>query len=182
MPKKMGSARLNVGVRFVVLILTVLVAGCAAQTSEQVLKPPDIDLSKRSRAVVVIDHAGSAMPQEADLLATDLSAKLNETGRFSQVDVQTPQPATADYLLVKCSISAIKRVSREERLLIGAIAGRASLDVHVTVVQQPSGKVVGEAQVGGTSSGGNIFAGTTDDAINKTAEAISNFVTSQGST
>ncbi len=129
-----------------------LVGGCSASTRQLVVKPATLNLDRGAQIVVEI-ATGPATGREAGLFEQFLLQKLDATGKFSQVDLRRGAAASGD-LLVSCQISDIRRVDPEERELLGALAGRASVDVRVTIVEIQSGNGVGEAVVSGLSSGG----------------------------
>lgn len=160
------------------LAIACMVGGCAATTRQTVLQPLTVSLKSAAHIVVDVASNGPVTAAEAESFASQVVAKLDATGKFSDVARKGSMIGSED-LLVKCEVSDIRRVTTAARALVGAMAGRASMDVHVTLIEPASGKTVGEANVSGVSSGGTIFAGTTEQAIEKAAEAVADYVASQ---
>ena len=80
----------------------------------------------------------------------------------------------ADYL-VRVKITSLKDVGSTERLMLGALAGRASISADVEVYDR-TGAFIGGMTAEGKSSGGTIFAGTTKEAIELAAGQIANYL------
>ena len=74
-------------------------------------------------------------------------------------------------LLINVSISKIRKVGKATRFMIGAFAGKASMDVDITFIDDSNNKVLGSYTATG-SSGGTGLSGGTSDAVEKTSEAI----------
>jgi len=78
-------------------------------------------------------------------------------------------------LKVLIKITDVKGVSTAGRLMFGALAGRATVQAQVELIDTNKGKI-GELQAEGKSSGGTIFAGTTSQALEKLADQIVEYI------
>ncbi|MFH1061492.1 MAG: DUF4410 domain-containing protein [Candidatus Omnitrophota bacterium] len=75
-------------------------------------------------------------------------------------------------LRLEVTVTAIKPVSKSARFLIGAMAGQGKIEATIDLFDLVANKQVVWAKVAGTTSTGSALAGTTEEAINKLAEAI----------
>ncbi|HEV2721359.1 MAG TPA: DUF4410 domain-containing protein [Thermoanaerobaculia bacterium] len=82
----------------------------------------------------------------------------------------------AGELRVDANISDLRRVSSGARVMLGAFAGRGNMTVNVKLVDTRSGETVGSFTSQGTSSGGTVFSGTTDQAVELAARQIVEFL------
>ena len=94
------------------------------------------------------------------------------------MNVSDPSGQKIGELLVEAEVIKINRVGRAARVMVGGMAGQASLELQIKLVDQKENKVIGETSVTGKSSGGTIFAGTTEDAIKEAAKGAVAFVVS----
>jgi hypothetical protein len=78
---------------------------------------------------------------------------------------------------LNATITELSRVGSGTRLLLGALAGQASVKVDVEL-KDTTGKILGKFTASGKSSGGTIFAGTTDQALEEAAKEIVGFFAS----
>lgn len=60
--------------------------------------------------------------------------------------------------------------------MVGAMAGRAGIDVEVELVDVKESRNIGTFVAQGRSSGGSVFAGTTPQAVERAAEQIVEFI------
>lgn len=182
-------------VRLLQLVLAAsMVGGCTATSEQTVLKPLPADFKPGGRLLVDVAavsnkptaeagggqrrkriQAQAASAEETTAFALKLVAKLDTSGKFSKVKLRD-NPADSGDLLLKCEIADIQRVSEFDRIMIGALGGRARVDVHVTLLELASMQTLGEATVSGASEVGMVIGGTTEDAIGKAAEAVANYV------
>ena len=56
------------------------------------------------------------------------------------------------------------------------MAGRAGVAVDIQLVDPLTGNILGEANIQGTSSGGSVFAGGTEEAFENASQQIAEFV------
>lgn len=164
--------------RWVLIAFGLFSFGCAATSQQAVLMAPTFEIGTGQQIYVLVDRSGSRNIDEMEALAREVVQQLDASGAFDLVDARTPDD-DREGLLVTCKILKIRRVKREDRVMMGALAGVASVEVQVTVTDTQSQEVLGESTVTGKSSGGTVFAGTTEQAIEKAAEGIADFVTSR---
>jgi len=147
--------------KFSLIILIVFLAGCASQA---VIKPESEFKIKGNRTVsVVVKTLLPECAQEITEIQKRLIEKLRNEGIFSSV---TEQSHVAD-LLIKIDIAELAKVSKSDRFWYGSMAGRAKIAGRVTLAEGSGNKTLGSFYVESLSSGGSIFAGTTDEAIDK---------------
>jgi hypothetical protein len=91
------------------------------------------------------------------------------------VNAECPNDAE-NIVALKGDITYLKRVTKAARLLAGAYAGRARVDMDIHLVDFQTGDIIGAASVKGTSTGGSAFAGTTEEAFENTAQLIAEFI------
>jgi len=152
---------------FLILIISASVTGCSAGGSIKQIVEPSIPLKsfnymqikvKLAYPDVVENNKERAMLQK--LILEKIRAadplKISDKGKL-KLDV---------------TITEIKKVNQTERVLLGALAGKARIKAVVNVSASDSGKMINQFEVEGTSSGGSIFAGTTEQAVDMTAEFI----------
>ncbi|MCX8026660.1 MAG: DUF4410 domain-containing protein [Thermodesulfovibrionales bacterium] len=153
--------------RFSLIILVfVLLSGCAGQSVVR----PDAEFKVKGgiTANVVVKTVIPQNQKEIDQIETTLLEKLKKANIFSSL-VEKGQKAD---LLISVDIEQMALVSRSERFWVGAMAGRAKVSGKVSVIDHYSGKSIGSFDVETTSSGGTVFAGTTDDAIDKFTDEV----------
>lgn len=97
----------------------------------------------------------------------DLFKKVEETECPDGVD---------NIVLLKGEITYMKRVTKATRLLTGAMGGRARVDVDILLVDPQTDDVIGAASFKGTSTGGSVLAGGTEEAFDNTAQLIAKFI------
>ncbi len=175
-----------------VLFLTInfFTFGCAAKRIITVTKPLTTKLSNYN--CVKIDQftyeqsfKEAKINDEDDQMKADiLRDMLQERVRyhiytlslFKDV-VKTECPDDADKIVVlKGEITYMKRVTTATRIFAGAMAGRARADVDVNLVDFQTGDVIGAASIKGTSRGGAVFYGGTEEAFENAAQIIADFI------
>lgn len=153
--------------RFSSLILIfILASGCAGQTI--VKTEAEFKIKESKTASVIVETLLTGTEKELEQTEIVLMEKLKNTNIFSSI---VGKNQNADFLL-KINIEEIARVSKSDRFWLGALAGRAKIAGKVTLVENFSGRSIGSFYIESTSSGGTVFAGTTEDAINKFADDI----------
>lgn len=90
------------------------------------------------------------------------------------VESKCPEDANK-IVMLKGEITYLKRVTQAARLLGGAYAGRARVDMDIHLVDLQTGDIIGAASVKGTSTGGP-FGGTTEQAFDNSAQLIAEFI------
>jgi hypothetical protein len=103
-------------------------------------------------------------------------AALRQTRMFSRVVATAATVERPTDFLMEIDLIGTREVSHMQRAFLGAFAGTASLSAEVRVLDTSTSKVVGKAVVGANTSGGNKFAGTTSEAVDRFAEQIVEFV------
>jgi len=95
---------------------------------------------------------------------------------FEEV-VETECPYGVDNIvLLKGEITYMKRVTKAARILAGAMAGRSRVDVDIHLLDHQTDDVVGAASIKGTSTGGWVGAGGTEEAFENAAQLIADFI------
>jgi hypothetical protein len=79
-------------------------------------------------------------------------------------------------LRLRARITELNKVGTTSRLLLGGLAGRGKVVVVSELLDTRSGQNIGSFNAEGQSSGGSAFAGTTEQAIERAAEQIVEFV------
>ena len=67
-------------------------------------------------------------------------------------------------------------MSQGARILFGALAGQAGITAQVDVFDKRSGMVISSMVAKGQSSGGHVFAGMTQEAIDQAATQIADYL------
>lgn len=157
--------------RFSLFILSVfIIYGCAPQVT---VKPEAEFKIKGERTVSV--EVTSLVPdsqKETEQIRKSLIEKLKSSNVFKDV-VENNQNAE---VLIKVEIKELNKVSPSDRFWYGATAGRAKVAGRITVFEGSSDKVLGSFYVESLSSGGTIFAGTTEDTINKFVDKVVKYI------
>jgi len=81
-------------------------------------------------------------------------------------------------LKLKVTITELRKVSAGARVMVGAFAGRGKMVVKMEVFDGKSDTKIGEGTAEGLTSGGTVFAGTTPQAVERVAEQVVSFLTS----
>ena len=176
---------------FIVLFVAVLFTfGCAAKRITTVTKPTTTKLSNydclqieqftyeqsfREKKITDEDDEMKANILR-DGFQTRVQYHIYSLDLFEDV-VEIECPTYAENIVaLKGEITYMKRVTKAARIFAGAMAGRARVDVDVQVVDFQTGDVIGAASVKGTSTGGSIFAGGTEQAFENAAQLIAEFI------
>lgn len=172
------------------LMVNLFTLGCAAKRICTVTKPCTTKLSNYDclkieqftyeqsfREAKITDAGDEAKADKLrDMLEDRVQYHIYNLSLFEDV-VRTEPPADADKIIVlKGEITYMKRVTKAARVLTGAMAGRARADVDVHLVDFQTGDVVGAASIKGTSTGGGVWAGGTEEAFENTAQIIADFI------
>ncbi len=162
-------------VRYLCLVVFSLVlAGCASQGQTLNASAPKTKLSAYKTVVV---HVTSSVPdssRESLQLESMIVSTLTNSKVFPAVTGASAN-GTGD-LRVDANISDLRRVSSGARVMLGAFAGRGNMTVDVKLVDTSNGETVGSFTSQGTSSGGTVFSGTTDQAVELAARQIVEFL------
>lgn len=153
----------------VVLFISGLL-GCASTSSVKSTVSPTISLDSFKTLSVSVQTKVEDSEKEAQNFKEILISELKKKNKWEIVD-SNPQ----NQLELSATITDLKKVGGGARLLLGALAGQASVDVDV-VLKDSKGNVISQFSVNGKSSGGTIFAGGTDQAFEKASEQIVAFM------
>ncbi|MBT3243832.1 MAG: DUF4410 domain-containing protein [Bacteroidetes bacterium] len=162
-----------------IIFLVIIITSCTpASYLQTVNKPISASLASYRVAIVDVIHpeGDPANLEERQLLAREISIGLEQDGPFIQIIHADSEEKDSGDILIECLITRIKRMSREARIMLGIMAGPASIEIQVKLIEQKSKKVIGEATVTGKSSAGTIASGTTEEAIQEAAKGVVKFV------
>jgi len=156
------------------IIIVGLMAGflsaCAASGSIQTTSTAPVVDSNQSASVDV----QSVLPDKADsaqALRNAIASQLVNKKAFRSIT----DSSSSDYLL-RVTVTNVSEVSQGARILLGALAGQASISASCEVVDRKQDKVIGSMTTNAKSSGGHIFAGTTQEAIDIAATQIVDYL------
>lgn len=160
--------------RLAVAALLAVPIGCASGGSVEVLMPVTGDL----REYGTVELNACSAEESAEKFKPRLEAAVLQALRARKLFRAYRQAGDegTSRLLLNLRIVAMHEVDRTARVMVGALAGRASLEVDVTLVEVSSARDLGVLKVRGHSSGGTVFAGTTEDAIRIVADRIADFL------
>lgn len=82
---------------------------------------------------------------------------------------------SSDYVL-KVDVVEVNEVSQGARIFFGTLAGQAAITANVEVLDRKDGRILSSMVAKGQSSGGHVFAGTTQEAIDQAATQISDYL------
>jgi hypothetical protein len=154
--------------------VALVLGGCASSGVLTGAVPPAGGLGRFRTVSVKVESRVADTQEEAKSLGELIVAGLQKPGRW-QVDDQDAE------LVLTATLTDIRKVPRAARLIGGALAGQASVDADV-VLRDARGAELGRFHVTGKSSGGTIFAGTTDQALERAAEQVVAFIEQNGGT
>ena len=170
-----------------VFILTAvfLLFGCVAQKKiTSVKKPIESKLSSYNvlkmepfiyDSSVEIDDQVKA-DQLKDMFQKRVKYDIYNLSLFERVIENEPVKPSDRAVILKGRILYMKRLTKTARFMLGAMAGRAGVAVDIQLVDATTKNVLGEANIQGTSSGGSIFAGGTEEAFENAAKQIADFI------
>ena len=156
------------------IAMLVIAAGflsaCAASGSVETISAakPAID-SSRSGAVEVTSSTPGGDGAVVALRSAIVGHLVNK-----KVFQSISDSSATDYVL-KARITDVSTVSQAARILLGAFAGQARIAVNVQLYDG-KGKLLSDMIAKGESSGGHIFAGTTEEAIDQAAVNIADYL------
>ncbi len=162
------------GVIFVLIII--LLQGCASRGAIKETTPMTLKLSTYKTMLLNISSQVPGTSEEIAQLETVTITKLREKGLFGKVIPGSSSPDAPADLRLNAKIIQLKRVSPGARVMVGAMAGRAGIDVEGELFDLKESKNIGTFVAQGRSSGGTAFAGTTPQAVERAAEQIVEFI------
>ena len=162
------------GVIFIFILI--FLDGCASRGAIKETTPMTLKLSIYKTMLFNISSQVAGSSEEIVQLETVTIAKLREKGLFDKVISGSSSPNAQADLRLNAKIVQLKRVSPGARVMVGAMAGRAGIDVEVELVDLKESKTIGTFIAQGRSSGGTVFARTTPQAVERAAEQIVEFI------
>lgn len=172
---KTMESRMVVRYGIILMLAVFLVGGCASVGTLHTTTPMMIKLAQYKTILVRVWSQVPESTQEVIELETMVIAKLRERNLFEKVVSDLTSPDAAD-LRLNLRIVHLKKVSPGARVMLGALAGQAVIVVDAELVDQGTGKSIGNFLAEGKSSGGTVFAGTTTQAIERVVEQIVEFL------
>lgn len=158
---------------FVLAIYVLLSFGCASSSINKATTPTVSLDTFQSLSINIDGNKAAASENEINVFKTTLLSKLQEFGRWKTLE--------NGELKVMISITDLKRVSDNDRRMLGALAGAASASADVTLSDN-KGTTISRFSVEGSSSSHSIFSGGTDQALEKAAEQIGEHISSTHNT
>jgi len=170
--------------RTLIIVSLFLLFGCAAKKVLTVNLPLKSKLSKYNVLKINQFYYGPTVEIKDQEKADKLRDMFQERVKYhiyglslfeQVVDVE----ATKDIdriVLLKGKITCMKRVTKFTRFMVGAMAGRARVDVDIQLVDGHTKDILGEANIKGTSTGGSVFAGGTEEAFKNAAQQVAEFI------
>ena len=153
-----------------------LLGGCASTGTLHTLKPMTVKLANYKTMGIDVSSQVPESSQEAIQLETMVIVKLRDRGLFEKIFSQSASPEIPADLRLNVKVVNLKKVSAEDRVMLGALAGRAKIVVDVELIDLKTEETIGAFKAEGQSSGGTVFAGTTSQAIERAVEQIVQFV------
>jgi len=154
----------------IAVIFALSLWGCASTGTVSTAIAPTVPLDNFKTLSVNVQTKVENSEKEAQAFKEILIAELKKNNRWKVAD--NPHQSQLE---LSATITNMKKVGTTARLIGGALAGRASVDVDV-VLKDTNGNLITQFSVEGKSSGGTIFAGTTNQALEKAAEQIAVFM------
>lgn len=159
------------------LVACVLLAtGCASTGKSTVRQPFVAKLGQFESTVVEVTSTVATPPAKIDEFMTQLEVriitKLREQRAFEKVYSWAANADAQAQLKVSVVITSVREVDNFDRLMWGAMAGQASTKAVVEIRETASDALLGSHEIVGKSSGGTVFAGTTNEAVDRTAEEV----------
>ena len=153
--------------------LLIILIGCASSGVVNNVSPVSTGVPISHDLVIVGTSSalGDVEPQKRLLNALIISG-LQETNKFGRVSGNQIAISSNSGIKVNADIKEVDAVSDIARVMVGAFAGQARILVQVTISNVKSGNQLETFEAEGKSSAGTVFAGTTDQAVQRVAEQI----------
>lgn len=155
-------------VALVMVICGLMHGGCSSSSAISARIGTGPTVPKGASIVVATTSEVPAAEKVAPVLHSLVIAELGASGVVRAIDGASGASAAAPYRLT-LRITRLRGVSDGLRVMVGALAGQASLDVAADLEGQGQRR---SFMAKGVSSGGWVGAGTTDQALQKAAQAI----------
>lgn len=169
------KAVINLQKHILIFALMVLV-GCASTGTLKSTMLSDVKLSNFKTIVI---HVSSQVPEasnEVIQLESLTITKLREKGLFEKVIAGSASPDAQADLKIDVEITKLKKVTAAARAMLGALAGRGGVVLNAKLIDLNTEEIISTFEAEGKSSGGSIFAGTTNQAIEQAASQIVEYV------
>lgn len=184
---KMGGGsmyRLNKLCVTLILVSLFFMFGCAAKKITTVSMPVRTKLSNYNVLKIEQFYYDSAVEIKSQEKADKLRDMFQERVKYDIYNLNLFEKVgsiesfkdTDRILSLKGKITYMKRVTKAARLMLGAMAGRARVDVDIQLLDSQTGDILGEASIKGTSTGGTIFAGRTEEAFHNASKQVAEFI------
>lgn len=163
---------------FVLLIAALVVVGCASKGTIVTTQPLAAKTSDFKTMLINISSQVPGAEMEKTKLESMLVSTLRQNRKFEKViagSVADAEEVSVD-LHVNVTILKLRRVNSGDRVMVGALAGRAKLVCDVELVNAADSTKIGAFRAQGKSSGGSVFAKGTDQAIRRAAEKIIEYI------
>ncbi len=164
------------------LLLSVLalISGCASDSRHTITQPFSAKLADFKRAKVEVKSIVEKPPERFGEFLVQLEsriiAELRARSFFEKAYSHTVDSAQPSDVHIRITITGIRDVSNYDRVMWGAFAGQANIQAQVDIVENTSQKLIGGGSIEAKSSGGSVFAGTTFQAVDKTADEVIRFL------
>lgn len=156
---------------FVPLMLVFILWGCASTGSINSTISSEVPLSNFKTLSIDVQSKVKNTEDEVKTLKELLITELKKKNHWDILENHGHSQLT-----LLATITDISKVGTASRLLFGALAGRASVNVDVVIRDNNNNNVISQFSVTGKSSGGTIFAGTTNQALEKAVEQIVSYL------
>lgn len=151
-------------------ILLIFLTGCAAQTTIRPAK--EIKIGNAKTIAVKVATGLPDCQREITQIRERLMEKLKNSGLFEEIYTED----TNSDLILRVDIEEMVKVTKANRFWYGALAGRGKVAGRITIIEGGSGKTLGQAYIESITSGGSVFAGTTEEAIENFTEKVMSFI------
>ena len=148
---------------------------CASSGQTLNATPPSTKLGNYKRIVVNVTSSVEEASTETVQIENMIISSLRNMNAFQSVTSASSGSTDGD-LRLNANISDMRKVSGGKRAVLGAFAGRGNLVVDVKLVDARTSNQVGAFTAQGTTSGGTVFAGTTEQAIELAVKQIADYV------
>lgn len=152
-------------------LAAMFLSACAASGSIQTLSAsaPAVDSSKTGGVEV-----STSLPDQSDSLTAFRSAIVAQL--VNKKVFQSVGDANNSEYIVRVNVTQLSEVSQGARIFFGALAGQAGVTANVEVYDRREGRTISSMVAKGSSSGGHVFAGTTQEAFDQAAAQISDYL------
>ncbi len=104
-------------------------------------------------------------------LEIQIISKLRAQNAFEKIFSHAVSDQLSDLQIVVILVE-MRDVDNFDRVMWGAMAGRAKTQARLEIRDRHKDKIVGISTIQGKSSGGSVFAGTTLESVDRVAEEV----------